>query len=526
MKAFSTAKGISKVFGVVCLLTLGWLSGMAAAGSPVPVMVNAFDTHPFASTSPQGIAFIPSIGAYAIVDDVADTVSIVSPKGILLDQFSIAGYSNYASGITFIPATGRLAVVDDGADEVFFFDLSGIYAGQFDTAQFAGGGGAGATNPQGITYIPSTDSLAIIDPTQDEVFFVDLSGNYLGQFDTSAFSGNPTGIACTEDGNLAIADSSSDDVYIVDLAGTLVEQFDIGFVSWSAYGLTVNSADGTFVVVDLSADRVFGIDAQGEYLSSFDTYGFGAAAPVGITHIAGTDNFAIVDRTGAEVYVVNTAGIVQGQCDISSFSTAARDIAYLPSSGTFAIIDDGADEIYFMDGDCNLLGQTDTATAGINANAPTGITYLPAMDKLAIVDLNRDAALFIDPRLPGRIVRQFSTAVSGSTSPHGITTIGDTGNLAVIDNSADEVFVFNINGVMLYRFDTAPFSLNPQGIAYDPVNQVFAILESTGQEVMLLSLPALTFASSGCSGDGNCDGDVDGADLARLAADFGRNDCP
>ena len=61
----------------------------------------------------------------------------------------------------------------------------------------------------------------------------------------------------------------------------------------------------------------------------------------------------------------------------------------------------------------------------------------------------------------------------------------------------------------------------PQGIAGGPGNQVFAILEATGQEAMFVSMPAVVLAPSTCSGDGGCAGDIDGADLA----DFERGDC-
>ena len=51
-------------------------------------------------------------------------------------------------------------------------------------------------------------------------------------------------------------------------------------------------------------------------------------------------------------------------------------------------------------------------------------------------------------------------------------------------------------------------------------------METTGQEVMFLSLPGIVVSPSACEGDFDGDGDVDGSDLAVFAADFGKTDCP
>ena len=129
------------------------------------------------------------------------------------------------------------------------------------------------------------------------------------------------------------------------------------------------------------------------------------------------------------------------------------------------------------------------------------------------------------PMQPPRMARHIGLSVANLSSPQGVTQISTTGHFAVVDNSQDKVFIYNPNGVLRGLFSTAPFSLNPQGIAFDSYNQVFAILETTGQEVMLLSLPGLVFSGATCDGDFDGDGDVDGPDLATFSYSFGRDDC-
>jgi hypothetical protein len=259
---------------------------------------------------------------------------------------------------------------------------------------------------------------------------------------------------------------------------------------------------------------------------------FGSTSPVGITHINDTDNFAIVDNVADEVFFVNSAGLLQSQCDVSVFSTSPQGITYITEGsheGNFAIVDNVADEVFIIDSQCFLLDQFDTATFGINSLSPTGIDYIPATDNFEITDNSRDAVLIVNLSRPGRLQGQFGTVIIGSASATGISLISVTDHTAIIDSSAREVFIVNSSGVLQGRFDTAPFSPNPQDIAFDADNEIFAIVDINDDEVTLLDLPGLVVPPPDtpvCEGDFDEDGDVDGSDLAVFAADFGRTDCP
>lgn len=499
------------VFGMVVIslwILLFSFTSTSFAQPTIPVLVDYFDTGTFNSFHPDDIVYNSATGNLAIVDNVEDKVYIVDPSGDKLSEINTVAFgSSRPRGITFISSSGNYAIVDDLADEVFIINSSGTLQGQFDTAAF------GATNPQGIAYIPATGNFAIIDEYADEVFIVNSSGTLQGQFDTAALGSiSPKGITyISATGNLAIVDWSSDEVYIVNSAGVQQDHFDTGFVSGGATGITFDSQNGIFRIIDQTAAEVFTLNAEGHILDQFSTLNFGSTSPVGITHISGTDNFAIVDDADDDVYIVNSAGEYQNQCDISVFSNFPTGIAYIPptsngaivgppinadlSSGGFAIVEAQADELFIVDTGCNLIGRYDVATFGINSVSPSGIECLSA-DDFVITDDSRDSSLFFNINRPGRIQSQFGTVIFGFSMPRGIAYIPATASFAIVGNNFDEVIIATSGGALKARFDTALFSLNPQGIAFDADHNIFAVVDSADDEVTLLDLPCLTRSQS------------------------------
>ncbi|RPJ04459.1 MAG: hypothetical protein EHM37_23035 [Deltaproteobacteria bacterium] len=222
-------------------------------------------------------------------------------------------------------------------------------------------------------------------------------------------------------------------------------------------------------------------------------------------------------------------GNLLSQCDISAFSNDPRDIAFIPTSGRFAIADAGDNEVYQIDSSCNLLGRLDTATFGINTSVLTGIAYSSASGDTALTDSNRDAVLFVNPARPGRLKSQLSTAAVGSASPSGLTFFPQaTGLFAVVDDSADEVFIVNASGSLMGRFDTALVltATVPSGIAYNPTNLTLAITDNNSDQVKILSFPILNNFAEFCDCDLNKDGSCNILDYQRFIQDWGRSNCP
>ena len=404
----------------------------------------------------------------------------------------------FASGIVVLSLWISLCCF---SNPVFAQPTVPVLVDYFDTGTFS------SISPDGITYISTTKDFAIVDDAEDKVFIVNHLGVKLSEFDTTAFgSSRPRGITfIPPTGNFAIVDDLEDEVYIVNSSGTLQDHFGTKFVSEAATGIAFDSHEGNFHIVDQTADEVFALNAEGHLLTQFSTITFGSTSPIGITHISGTDNFAIVDDADDDVFIVNSAGVLQSQCDISVFSNYPSGIAYIPvtvadflpvmnnaasSVAGFAIVD-LSDKLFIIDTNCNLLGQFDLATFGINSISPSGITYL-STNELIITDNSRNASFIFNTSYPGKLQGQFGLVILGATYPRGITLISSTGNFAIVCNPGDEVSIVNYDGALQYRFDTAQFSLNPQGITFDANNEVFAIVDSTDDEVTLLDLPVLT----------------------------------
>jgi hypothetical protein len=201
-------------------------------------------------------------------------------------------------------------------------------------------------------------------------------------------------------------------------------------------------------------------------------------------------------------------------------------ITYIPSTGDFAIVDRSADEIFIINSGCVLQDQFDIGTFGIGSNEPYGITYIADRNYFAIADSGKDAAFMFDPAWSGRIVEQFSLSAVLSTSTTGITFVPSSDTFAVVDNSADEAFVVNRQGVLQARFDTSLFATNPQGIAFNTIDETFAIVDANDREVSFLSLPSLVIPVTICACDLNHDGACNILDWPYFIENWGRTDCP
>jgi hypothetical protein len=544
----NNVKQLAYAAGVVALAFGFILFGTPAsvqAQTTVPVMVDYFDTENAGVLNPNGIAYIssgPLAGNYAMVDDIEDKVFILDEDGILQDEFDVTPLpSTNPTGITYItsgPQAGNFAITDATQDEVFIVNTSGAKQDQFDTLIL------GSNNPTGIGFISSgafSGDLAIVDSSQDEVFIVSINGlSVNGQFDTADFTSvNPQGITFAASGkyagNLAILDGSQLQVFVTDTNGILQDDFDTAFVSPASKGITFHSGTGNFGVVDDTSDEVFGLNADGDLFDTFSTNLFNSTDPRGITYITSgslADKYAIVDAVSDSVYFVDPDGNLDSSCTLPAGNNDPRGIAFIPSDENFAVIDAGDDAIFIIDKTCTLQELFNLGTFGIfnfNAN-PSGIDYgrdyLPNGDNFVIVDSTIDSAVVVNLSQPSRIRDQRSTAALGAASPVGFVLLPDTGTAAVVDSGDDEVYIANANGVLQARFDIAPVSLSPSGIAFDSTDNVFAILDNGDDEVSFLNLPSLVESIDACECDLNTDGRCDGRDWLLFFPDWGRSDCP
>lgn len=507
----------------------------ALADTTIPVMVGYFDIRNAGAVTPEGVARIPGSGDYALVDEGQAQLIIVDSRGNYKSNCDTSVFgSNDPTGITYIssgPQAGNFAVTDELDEEIYIVDASCVLQDQLDTTVY------GLNNPQGIAFIssgPYEGDLAYVTPgTPDEVFIVSMDGTTLRlKFNTPTTATNPHGLAYIDSGrysgNLAIMGLSSRDVFVVDVNGILQDKFDIGSISTAPYGITFNSSAGNIEVIDKTADEIFSFNADGRLFDSFSTVVFGSSSPKGITYVDSgpmADTWAIIDNENDTVFYAKSDGALQDSCAVPPNITDPSGIAFIPETGHLAVLDAGTDEIYMIDTACNFQHQYDVASFGIGSLAPSGITYISGIDNFAFTDSSRDSVFFVNLSRPGRTIRQFGTNAMAALNPYGLLLIPPSNNFAIADKSLNEVYVVNQKGSLEARFDTGLFSARPDGLAFDPVNSVFAVVDADDDEVSLLQLPGLLLPGESCMCDLNNDGDVDGADLIDFTSEFGQTDC-
>jgi hypothetical protein len=159
-------------------------------------------------------------------------------------------------------------------------------------------------------------------------------------------------------------------------------------------------------------------DADCVLLSQFDTFALGADAPTDIAYNPDTDQYAILDSTDDQVYIVSTSGVLQWQFDTANFSAStAQGLTCNPEKRLFGVIDSTVDTLFFVDVRGILVSQFDTALIEAGVLNPTGITVLSA-NRLARVDPILKAIFVTDKS--GGFIRNCSTSSFGANSPQGI----------------------------------------------------------------------------------------------------------
>jgi len=257
--------------------------------------------------------------------------------------------------------------------------------------------------------------------------------------------------------------------------------------------ITSGSLAGNFAVVDSTAAEVFILDPKGVLKGQFDTAGF-STTPTGITYISSGaygGDFAIVNNgtssTTDKIFVVNSSGVEQHQCNTSLFgSSIPQGITFIPSgpfTGNLAVVDSSADEVFIVDFDCNLIDHFDTSGF---SGSPYDIAYDSARDFFAVLD-GATGFIVTLTDTSGTVQDDFGVQFVAGT-PRGICYMPTTGNYAVVDDSKNEVFIINIESQFLSSFNTAIFgATDPVDLTYIPTTGNYAIVDNDGDEVYFVT---------------------------------------
>lgn len=399
------------------------------------------------------------------------------------------GITNPTS-IAMQPGVG-FAVADATSDTVTRFDLNCGVLAFFSTSAF------GSTQPNGITYDTTSGEYVLVDSSADEVYFASTTGLLNGSCDLAAIGITaPSGIAHDPISNTyAITDTTQDEVFLVDGSVTngsscnLVGQFDTTtFGSTSPSDVAYLPGTDEFAVVDSSADEVFLVSKLGVLADQFDTAsGFGSTNPTGIVYDFTNDRYHVVDSSADEQLIVDARGTTSFACDTSLFlSNAPHGATINPSTGELAFVDDVTDQVYIINpSTCTLIRQIGLGLVG--ATDPSGVAYLPLTNELAVSDDSGNEVYFINYS-SGLLTSQCDTASRGIDSPSGIDYLPDLDLLVVSTNTEDGWAIMDVGCNPMHvrhagMLEKSTSGTNPRDIAYFAGGGNFLIADSSADEV-------------------------------------------
>ncbi|NIT98224.1 MAG: hypothetical protein GWN79_23590, partial [Actinobacteria bacterium] len=275
----------------------------------------------------------------------------------------------------------------------------------------------------GIAYVPGSGELLMSDSEVNEMriyqgvnmFEISLSGTLRDTWDTTDYSGEPTGVAYNpSNGHAYISDDSAKGVWVVDPNGSrfgdgndsvsLIETD--GFGSADPEGVTYNPNDGLLYVVDGVDRQVYVVDPDsGNRVRDFDTSSLGVEDPEGIALDTSNGHLYLVGKPESEVREVTTSGSLVRVLDTSAANAdKPAGLAYGPTS-----VDSSQASIYLV---------ARGVDNGKDSNENDGEIYEFTLGDFNPVPGN-------DP--PGVVVRPDDTVAVGDSVPL-TATVTDDGN--------------------------------------------------------------------------------------------------
>jgi hypothetical protein len=291
-----------------------------------------------------------------------------------------------------------------------------------------------STDPSGLTYLSSTDTLVIVDGEVEETIdgithfegvnvwetTLDASVVYTTNISTVAptaapITDEPTGITFNPtNGHYYITDDGDNKIY--DLDPGLDGQIGTADDSWTSFDTHPSNNDPEGIAYDPNADvlyvaggfarEIFIYSTSGTHLGNFDVEKYGIVDSEGVEYIAESDTLIIVDRNTPSQWIeTTTAGVLLRWSDLFDlFIRNPAGLVYAPASDgsgdwNFYITDRGFYTELFpeeVDGKLYEITAPDPITPG---------------NQLPIVDAGPDQTISLPTN---------STQLAGSASDDGI----------------------------------------------------------------------------------------------------------
>ncbi len=219
------------------------------------------------------------------------------------------------------PADGAWLVVDRSNRTFSMTDMDGALLARTSIS---------VGEPRGVAYVSSggwDNHLALANPADMRVYFLDMNGSTQGSFSTASFTEHPVGVTAIEnsasgtfDGHIAISSDkdggggSNAGVYIVNQSGVLQVSIDISGFAAEPWGIAHVPGEDKFLVVD-KAGTVFIIGFDGQLLDQYETASFGATQPQSIAINSLTSSHLVLDEdTGEAVSLTSSSCVGGGSC--------------------------------------------------------------------------------------------------------------------------------------------------------------------------------------------------------------------
>ncbi|MCB9687437.1 MAG: hypothetical protein H6738_04025 [Alphaproteobacteria bacterium] len=478
------------------VVVVGWVLWSGPAWGSTRVLIEEPHCTTGWSGEPNALVWRPGVG-YALASGLRDQVQTFDadcvPVGPAFDTTAFG--ADDVQGIAWDEAAGRYALVDATDDEVYFVTATGTLVGRCDLAAL------GATSATGIAYDATAGVYAVTDNVRDRVYLIDdtqLAGGTcaaVGTFQTSAFgSTGPEDITWDPVADqLLIYDMETEQIYFTTTAGVVVDTMPTTATSNGRIGLAMDPVRDRLII---DGDRFQPLDIRGTIEPGCSTSGFTSREPTGLAVNASTGDLAFVAGIQDWIYVMDPDTCAQVTRIATPGVGTATGLAYLEPTNEYVVGDD-TDHLYFFD-----------ATTGASRGQCTfpftfeisGLDALPELGLIAVSSRRSDASWFLADRTCRPIhARGAGPYVhGGSIHLEGLAWHRGTGTFVVTELSSDDLLQLSFEGSLLRRFDLASVGVHDaRGLVAVPGDaQRWYLVDYALLEVERLDMPAMSETTS------------------------------
>lgn len=429
----------------------------------------------------------------------------------LRQQVQLTGLQN-PQGMSMDPARGQLYILDAVGPRLL--QLTPDSAGGFGQAQpVTIHLPATIVHPRGLAWEPGEEHLYILSPSQQTLYELTTTGEIVATRDLTGFGlRNPQAMLFAPSGDLTddpeklslyIADAGQASAHPQDDAeptadtaactvpATCPNQLYLPLVAGSGSDMTTANANA----LDMATDRTV---ALAEIAASADTSTFGALVELSLA--------APVPAAPSPFQ----STVVQ-RIDLATISPPIPDpsgIAYVADSNTFLINDGEVEEtvngITHFQG-ANLWEVTMTGsvvrTANITKVPPTaapvsneipGVAWNPHNGHYYFSDDDSYKIYDLAPGTDGLVGTaddlwfSFDTRAVGNTDPEGLAYDPVNNYLFVADGLNAEVYQYTINGTLVNRFDVSQYGVvDPESIEFNADSGTLLILSNHVNRIVI-----------------------------------------